>query len=209
MDLSPNHRRAHWDDRYRTIGAASVSWYEHEPTMSLDLIDRVATTTATSIIDVGGGASTLTSVLQRGGFVDLTVLDISQTALDEARLAVDRPDAVTWIRADLLTWSPDRRWAVWHDRAVFHFLTNSADRAIYRELLHRAVEPGGTVMIATFAEDGPTTCSGLPVSRYDPAGLLNEIGSDWKELDCGRTEHLTPTGATQPFTWVMARKTTV
>ncbi len=185
-----------------------MSWYQREPTLSLELVERAGATATTSVIDVGAGASGLTGALQRRGFVDLTALDVSQAALDDARAAVDRPEEVAWIRADLLDWSPDRRWAVWHDRAVFHFLTDPAERSIYRRLLDRAVEPDGVVIIATFAEDGPTTCSGLPVDRYDASGLMGELGTGWTELDSGRTEHLTPGGSVQPFTWVTARRTT-
>ena len=206
MDLSPDDRRAHWDDRYRTVGARSVSWFEQEPATSLALIERAGATATTSVIDVGAGASALTRVLQRRGFTDLTALDVAQAALDEARSAVDRPDEVSWIRADLLEWSPARRWGVWHDRAVFHFLTEPADRAAYRRLLDRAVEPDGTVIVATFAEDGPTTCSGLPVNRYDADALTAELGPGWTQVDSGRSDHLTPSGAVQPFTWVMARR---
>lgn len=141
------------------------------------------------------------------GFADLTVLDVSAEALNASRGRVERPGDVTWIHADILDWSPERRWAVWHDRAVFHFLTDRADRRRYRELLGSTVEPGGSVIIATFAEDGPTTCSGLAVERYNAERLLTEIGPGFAEIGNGRTDHVTPNGGVQPFTWIAARAT--
>lgn len=200
--------QSHWDDRYRTVGEQSVSWFESEPRVSLRLIDLVGATPTTSVIDIGGGASPLTARLQEQGFADLTVLDISAEALEASRGRVERPDEVAWIHTDLLDWSPTRRWSVWHDRAVFHFLTDPADRRRYRELLDRALEPGGALIVATFAEDGPTTCSGLTVERYSADRLLTEIGPAFTEIDSGRTDHVTPSGGVQPFTWVAARRTT-
>lgn len=206
MTAGPVDRRAHWDGRYRTIGPESTSWYEAEPRLSLDLIELVGTGPAASVIDVGGGASSLTGALQERGFQDLTVLDVSSVAIDEARSRVGRPDDIMWIRADLLAWSPVRRWVVWHDRAVFHFLTEPDERTAYRDLLRRSVEPGGAVIISTFAEGGPTTCSGLPVRRYSPGQLFDELGAGFTRLGQGTTDHRTPTGGIQPFTWVAARK---
>lgn len=197
-------RRSHWDDRYSTTGADSVSWFEAEPRLSLKLLGLVGTTPASSVIDVGGGASSLTATLQRRDFADLTVLDVSAEALDAARCGVERPAEISWIRADLLDWSPPRRWNVWHDRAVFHFLTAPDDRRRYRKLLLHYLEPGGSVILATFAEDGPTTCSALPVERYSPARLLDELGPGFTENEHRRCEHVTPSGAVQPFTWVVA-----
>ena len=199
-------RGSHWDDRYRTIGGEAVSWYEAEPRLSLDLLELVGAGPERSVIDVGGGASFLTQALQRRGFGDLAVLDVSSEALDAARTRVDRPEGVTWVHADVLTWSPTRRWAVWHDRAVFHFLTEPDERAAYRDQLRRAVEPGGSVIIATFAEGGPPTCSGLQVRRYRPDQLVTELGTGFTELGQGTMDHLTPKGTIQPFTWVAARR---
>jgi len=205
MTMPLADRRAHWDDRYRTSGETSVSWFEAEPLLSLGLIDLVGATPTSSVIDVGGGASSLTARLQQRGFADLTVLDVSPEALDASRARLERPDDVTWVHADIVDWFPQRQWAVWHDRAVFHFLIDPKDRRRYRELLGRAIEPGGSVIVATFAEDGPTTCSGLTVERYSAERLLAEIGPGFAEIGSGRTEHVTPSGGVQPFTWVAAR----
>jgi hypothetical protein len=199
-------RQAHWDERYSTIGASKVSWHEPVPAMLLRVLDSVGVTADESVIDVGGGASRLAEVLLDRGFGDLTVLDVSGAALSEARSRVgDRPE-VSWVQADLLLWQPDRTWTVWHDRAVFHFLTDPADRATYRELLHEAVEPGGVIIVGTFAADGPQSCSGLPVRRYSQAGLASELGADLVPLYSGSDVHHPPSGGTQPFTWVALRR---
>jgi SAM-dependent methyltransferase len=191
----------HWDGRYRTVGPDQVSWFAPEPTASLAILDALGLTPDTSVIDVGGGASFLVDRLADRGFTDLTVLDISQVALDTARARLG-DTLVVWEHADLLVWEPTRQWTVWHDRAVFHFLTRDHDRATYRSLLHKAVEPGGYVVMAAFAADGPTSCSGLPVERYSPERLIESIGDGFEVVLTRRENHLTPAGATQPFTWV-------
>lgn len=198
-------RATHWDERYRTTGAERVSWFEPEPQQSLALLAMVGAGPSSSVIDIGGGASLLAGSLVEQGYLDVSVLDVSQEALDVAKARMARPDAVTWINADLLEWVPDRRWQVWHDRAVFHFLVDEQDRATYRSLLHRAVEPGGAAIIATFGEDGPTSCSGLPVARYSKDHLATEIGPGFTEIGSGGFDHVTPAGMTQKFTWVALR----
>ncbi len=198
-------RTAHWDDRYRTAGADRVSWFEAQPHQSLALLQMVAAGPSSSVIDIGGGASLLAQCLVEQGYHDVSVLDISAEALDVAKKRLPRPDAVTWIKADLLEWVPDRHWQVWHDRALFHFLTEQRARAAYRALLHRAIAPGGAAIIATFDEDGPTSCSGLPVARYSPTQLIAEMGPGFTPIGCGGFEHVTPTGLTQKFTWVALR----
>lgn len=198
-------RAAHWDDRYRTVGAERVSWFEPEPRQSLALLQLVHAGPSSSVIDIGGGASRLAGCLVEQGYQDVSVLDISQEALDVAKSRLPRPEAVTWIKADLLEWVPDRRRQVWHDRAVFHFLTEERDRAAYRSLLRRAIEPGGAAIIATFDQAGPTSCSGLPVVRYSPKNLIAEIGPGFTPIGSGGFEHVTPSGLTQQFSWVALR----
>lgn len=206
MTTSPEDRRAHWDGRYRAIGATQVSWFEAQPTTSLELIEQLGLGPSSGVVDIGGGASSLTATLQRLGFTDLTVVDVSQAALDESRQLVPNPDVVDWICADLLTWQPKRTWHLWHDRAVFHFLTEPADRDTYLNTLNRSVEPGGAIILATFSEDGPTMCSGLPVQRYSPEALLQVLGDGWSEIATLGTEHLTPSGGAQRFSWLAARR---
>ncbi|GAA2785896.1 class I SAM-dependent methyltransferase [Mycolicibacterium pallens] len=198
-------RAAHWNERYRSVGAEHVSWFEPEPNQSLALVQLVAADHNASVIDIGGGASSLAGCLLERGHTDVSVLDVSKEALDAAKARLPKPELVTWIQADLLEWTPDRRWRIWHDRAVFHFLTEQRDRATYRSLLHRAIEPGGAAIIATFGQDGPTSCSGLPVARYSVEALAAEIGPGFTLIGSGGYDHHTPAGVTQKFAWVVLR----
>lgn len=194
----------HWDERYRTVGPAEVSWYESRPSVTLDLFDALGVSADDSVIDVGGGASTLVDHLLERGHRDLAVLDLSSVALTAARERLGHPEAVTWICGDLLGWDPPRRWSVWHDRAVLHFLCDEEAQRSYVELLHRAVEPGGAVVVGVFAEDGPSQCSALPVRRY-AADELRALLGDVEVVDERRELHRTPGGAGQSFTWLAGR----
>lgn len=195
---------AHWNARYRSVGPEQVSWYQERPTVSLELLDAVGARAGSSVIDIGGGASTLVDHLLAAGHDDLAVLDLSAEALDAARSRVGPDAPVDWIEADLLAWEPPRRWDVWHDRAVLHFFTDDADRAAYVATLRRAVPPGGAVVIGTFAEDGPTHCSALPVRRCTAAELADLLG-DIDVVEQRRDVHRTPGGAEQPFNWLAGR----
>ncbi|MBU3701472.1 MAG: class I SAM-dependent methyltransferase [Acidimicrobiia bacterium] len=199
-------RRDHWDDRYRTIGPTNVSWYESEPRLSLAMLELGGLDRHRSVIDLGGGASSLSARLVARGNHDVTVLDVSAEALRITRSSIDDPDAVTFIEADVTEWSPTRTWDLWHDRAVFHFLTGEDQRDNYRAALRRGLAPGGVVCLATFAADGPESCSGLPVRRYRPEELLAELGTAMDEIASGRYLHTTPSGGVQPFSWVVARR---
>ena len=137
----PGSARRHWNERYEQIGAEHVSWFQARPNTSLALIDTLGINPRTAVIDVGGGSSSLVDELIARGFADVTVLDVSRTALDLARERLADPDGVTWIEADLLSWSPTRRWGLWHDRAVFHFLTDAAQRHAYVERVLQSVKP--------------------------------------------------------------------
>jgi SAM-dependent methyltransferase len=198
-------RRQHWESVYTAKAPTEVSWYQDQPAVSLQLIDAAAATKDAAIIDVGGGASNLTETLIQASYSDLTVLDLSAAALDAARTRLGPQAPVTWLCEDLLTWQPARRYDFWHDRAVFHFLTEPADRHRYLDTLHAALAPTGTVILGTFASDGPESCSGLPVSRYDPADLADVLGYQFELVTTLRQEHVTPWGTTQPFTWISAR----
>ncbi len=199
--------RSFWEDRYRSANVEEVSWYEPVPHLSLALLEMGEADRTDAVVDIGGGASVLAEALTTRGFTDVTVLDASEEAL---RVAQDRWSTaadVTWIVADLLKWQPDRTWEYWHDRAVFHFLTDPSDRETYRQLLRRAVKMGGVVVIATFAEDGPTMCSGLTVTRYSTEQLVAEMGPGFVLIASGRYVHHTPSGAEQPLQWVVLRRT--
>jgi SAM-dependent methyltransferase len=203
-----SERSDHWERIYATRPAAEVSWYESEPTTSLRLIEARASGPSTAVIDVGGGASSLVDRLLADGFTDLAVLDISQRALDEVRERLgEQARHVRFILDDVLTWEPDRRYDVWHDRAVFHFLTESTARDRYVDLAGRAIRRDGALVLGTFADDGPTQCSGLPVCRYSPPHLAQAFSTNFTLVEHERDEHVTPGGVIQPFTWVVLRRT--
>jgi rhodanese-related sulfurtransferase len=199
--------KTHWEEVYATRAATEVSWFEAQPAMSLELIAAAEVERDTPIIDVGGGTSTLVDVLVARGYRSLTVLDVSHRALDIARARIGEDDTtVRWIAHDLLTWRPPRRFGLWHDRAVFHFLVASDQRAAYLAVLHSALQPGGSAIVATFAEDGPEICSGLPTARYAPDDLAAVFGPDLETVTSRREEHRTPAGVIQPFTWLLMRR---
>jgi trans-aconitate methyltransferase len=195
----------HWDEVF-TEGDELRSWYEREPTWSLTAITAIATPSA-AIIDVGGGSSRLAAALLRAAFTDITVLDLSAAGLTLARRRLG-PDAdrVHWIATDLLTWTPQRRFAIWHDRALLHFFTNPTDRATYSHKLRAALEPGGHAIITTFAPDGPDHCSGQPVQRSSAPDILTTLGNEFELVDAAHSIHLTPTDTPQAFTHVTARR---
>ncbi len=195
--------RRHWEHVYATGGARGVSWFQPLPETSLALIAELGTPTDAAIIDVGGGASRLAGRLLAIGFSDVTVLDLSARSLEVARSELGaRAAQVLWIEQDVLNWIPQRQYDLWHDRALFHFLVDPAHRKRYLETVAAAVRIGGRALIATFADDGPDRCSGLPVARYDADGLVAAFGAAFVKLTSHREEHRTPTGVLQPFTWV-------
>jgi SAM-dependent methyltransferase len=202
-------RGAHWQDLYAHTAVTDVSWFQQHPAASIELIRATRAGADSPIVDVGGGASTLADRLLDERYRDVTVLDVADNALAAARSRLgQRAGQVSWIVADLLRWRPDRRYQVWHDRAVFHFLTDPADRQRYRSVLHRALAPDGHIVIGTFAADGPTRCSGLPTARYSADTLAAELPG-YRVLHQRREEHVTPTATVQPFTWlVLADDTT-
>lgn len=204
-------RSQHWAEVYTRRGDTLVSWYAPEPGMSLELIDAGAADPRLPAVDVGAGASRLVDALLVRGFADVTALDVSDDGLAHARSRLDvagmgaAAAGVHWTVTDLLDWRPDRRFGLWHDRAVFHFLTDPADRARYRDLLTEALAPGGLVVVGTFADDGPESCSGLPTARYGPEELAVELGDGLTVLAQRREEHRTPAGGSQMFTWLALR----
>ncbi len=196
-------RQAHWEDVYTSRGANEVSWYQREPVVSLELVAAAGVGLDAPVIDVGGGASVLVDRLRAAGHQDVTVLDVAGQALaaSRSRLGPDA-EAVHWIEADLLDWRPARRYRLWHDRAVFHFLTAAADRARYRALLRDALAPDAYLILGVFAADGPDHCSGLPTERYSAERLAGEF-DELRVVRAVREEHATPAGAVQPFTWLL------
>ena len=199
--------RTHWQKVYTAKKPTEVSWYQPTAARSLITIRRVGPDHSAAIIDVGGGASTLVDGLLADGYTRVTVLDVSGAALSEASARLANSAArVSWLEASVLDAPlPASAYGVWHDRAVFHFLTDTADRQRYVEQVRASVRPGGHVIVATFASDGPAKCSGLDVVRYTPQELYDQFGSEFQLLDSAREEHHTPTGAIQPFIYCICR----
>jgi trans-aconitate methyltransferase len=200
----PGARASHWDAIYRDTGDTGLSWYQADPSVSLELIDALGVPTWAAIIDVGGGTSLLADNLLARGYTDVSVLDVSEAALDRAR---QRPAAAAtghWLHDDVLTWQPARQYQLWHDRAVFHFLVDAVDQDRYLRTLRMAVEPDGAVILGCFASDGPDECSGLPVARRDEADVEDML-EGFTVMHTRREQHVTPGGVRQPFTWIAAR----
>jgi len=195
--------RSHWEKVYRTRQPTEVSWYRPHLEISLQLIEAAAADRGAHIIDVGAGESTLVDDLLERGYRNLHAMDLSSTALDVAKVRLGaRADKVDWLCGDVTDFSFARHsFDVWHDRAVFHFLTDPADRAAYVGQVVHAVKPGGHVIVATFGPEGPTKCSGLDVIRYSPDSLHDAFGARF-QLAAHRTElHRTPAGLVQQFTY--------
>ena len=194
--------RDHWQAVYSAKRPDEVSWYQPSPAPSLAALERIGATPAMSLVDVGGGASTLVDALVERGWSDLTVLDIAEPALaaSQARLG-DEAARVSWQAADIRNWRPGRAFDIWHDRAFFHFLTDPEGRAGYKRALVKGTRPGSHVVIASFAPDGPPQCSGLPVQRYDAAAMAAELGTTFAPVADWREAHLTPWGGKQNFQW--------
>lgn len=200
-------RRAYWERVYATKAETEVSWFQAEPTPSLEALARAGANRRSAIIDIGGGTSRLVDRLSHDGYEDVTVLDVSAAAIATARARLgDAAARVQWLVADATEWAPERHYDVWHDRATFHFLVDPADHAAYVQRLRDALEPGGHAIIATFAPDGPERCSGLPVARYDGRSLAAALGADFALLETRRHDHVTPAGAVQRFQFSVFRR---
>ena len=200
-------RHAHWQQVYASKDERAVSWFEAVPLASLDLIRATGAGRDAAVIDIGGGASRLVDALLDDGYRDLTVLDVSEEALAKTKARLGPPGAsVHWLGADVTAWQPERLYDLWHDRAALHFLTTADERAAYAERLIRAVRPGGHVIIATFAPDGPERCSGLPVVRHDAASLAALLGPAFELIETRRHDHSTPAGAVQRFQFSRFRR---
>jgi 2-polyprenyl-3-methyl-5-hydroxy-6-metoxy-1,4-benzoquinol methylase len=200
--------KTHWQHIYETKAPTQVSWYQEHAQVSMQFIQNTGIQRTGRIIDVGGGASTLVDDLLTAGFQHITVLDISATALQLARERLGaRAVDVNWIEADITRADlPHQAYDVWHDRAVFHFLTQPSDRQRYINTVRHAVRTGGHVILATFAPDGPDRCSGLDVVRYSPESLHGEFGESFELVDSSRETHRTPFGTEQKFVYCYCRK---
>lgn len=205
MDSSIS-RKTHWEQVYENKPVDQVSWFQRDPRRSLELIEASGTSKDAPIIDVGAGASVLVDQLLLNGYTDLSVLDISKNALDisKRRLGNHATD-VAWLVDDVTEFQPGRSYALWHDRAVFHFLTDPSQQAAYRSTLMRALASGGQAIIGTFAVDGPLRCSGLEIAQYDAARMQAVMGADFTLLQESRESHTTPAGSIQNFAWFRLR----
>lgn len=190
---------AYWTGVYTDKDPERVSWYQPEPKRSLALIESAHLPRDAAILDVGGGASSLADRLAANGYTDITVADISSTALDYARAKASVTDGITWIQADIRTHEFARHYDLWHDRAVFHFMVAQHDRDAYLDVLCRTLSPAGHLMLATFGPEGPEQCSGLPVARYDASGLAAVLGGEFTQLWSVLDTHRTPGGTNQQF----------
>ena len=201
-------RKAHWDNMYQTKGETLVSWYQKDPRLSLELITSVGPVQGRRIIDVGGGASLLVDGLLDLGFDEICVLDLSWVALGQVQERLGpRANIVRWLEADVTEVDTIGEFDLWHDRAVFHFLTAPDDRRRYVELVERTIPPGGHVIIGTFAKGGPLKCSGLEVCPYDAQSLVAELGENFSLVSEATQTHLTPWGSSQAFFFGVFRRT--
>ncbi len=197
--------QAHWDTVYSSKSIEAVSWFQKESAVSLSLMMRAGCTPSWHVLDVGGGASTLVDQCLDRGVRQMSVLDISAVALDVARGRLGaRADSVQWLVGDITQLAlPEASYDMWHDRAVFHFLTEPAQQQAYVTQAQRAIKPGGHLLIATFAIDGPVQCSDLPVVRYEPEQLVQTMGPDFALKATERENHVTPMGREQRFVYAL------
>jgi SAM-dependent methyltransferase len=194
------NRKEHWNQVYQTNAANDLSWHQRRPDVSLDLIEAAGMTKDAGIIDVGGGTSTLVDSLVEADYNPIGVLDISGAALGQSRSRLgEKAEAIEWFEVDVTSFAPPHLFGLWHDRAVFHFLTEASDRRGYLATLRQTLQPGGTAIIASFALDGPPKCSGLDVVRYDERSILTELGAEFQLREIRRETHITPRQSEQRF----------
>lgn len=198
-------RKNHWEEVYSTKPADAVSWYQEHSELSLKLIYRTKLPNTAAIIDVGGGASTLVDDLVHLGYSNISVLDISKAALDVAKARLQSQN-IDWIEGDITKIDLAERYDIWHDRAVFHFLTEAKDRRLYVKLLKKTLRPNGHVIMATFSETGPEKCSGLEVKRYSAEKLQKELGQGFTLVEHLFESHQTPFGTEQNFIYCHFKK---
>lgn len=199
-------RKEHWEEIYRAKQPDEMSWFQETPALSLELISGLEISKDARIIDVGGGASRLIDGLLDAGYTRLSVLDLSAEALMHSKRRLGDKVSVRWIEADITTFEPPEAYDVWHDRAVFHFLTAAEDRKKYGEALRKGLMPGGRLIIAAFAPDGPEKCSGLSIQRYDAALLLSALGPGFSLLRQVSERHVTPWNAEQRFNYFLLQR---
>jgi 2-polyprenyl-3-methyl-5-hydroxy-6-metoxy-1,4-benzoquinol methylase len=203
-----NSSQRHWEEIYAHRDPRLVSWYEPVPQLSLELIDDLVLARDAAIIDVGGGTSSLAQALLQAGYTEITVADISSSSIQRATAQLgDDASRITWVQADVRSHDFGRRYELWHDRAVLHFMVDPADRDCYLSVLRRTLRADGHAILATFGPDGPTSCSGLPVDRYDASQLARVLAPDFEVVSSRLHDHQTPGGARQQFLYLHAHHT--
>ena len=202
-------KKSHWEKAHRGVSPDNLSWFQDDPATSYSLIIRSGIARDIPILDVGGGTSRLVDRLLSEGFSRLSVLDISSEAISLARNRLGhRAGGVSWHEDDITSFRPPQQYGLWHDRAVFHFLTGDDERRSYVSVLNNSLLPGGFLVMATFALDGPERCSGLPVVQYDGAKLSLELGDQFSQIEEIEELHITPSAKEQKFSYFLFRRMT-
>ena len=201
------NRKDHWENIYKDKSPLEVSWYQKAPTISLELIRKLSLKNSDFIIDVGGGASALVDYLIEDGFINITVLDLSLNALAYAQQRLgEKSSLIEWKVEDVTKFVAGHKYDLWHDRAVFHFLTDKNDREKYRQVLEASIKVGGHIIIAAFSVGGPTKCSGLDIVQYDAERLKSELGGHFTFIEEQFEKHVTPAGKEQAFGYYVFTK---
>lgn len=200
------YMKDHWENIYKNKADNEVSWYQTVPKTSIELIEKHHATKK-NVIDVGGGNSNLTKTLIEKGYDDLTVLDISSAALERSKSKLaEKSILAEWIESDITSFKSNKQYEIWHDRAVFHFLTEETDITKYIEIVTDSLNTGGLFVLATFSVNGPLKCSGLEVSQYDQSDLVKLFSNQFNLIDCFEEDHITPFDTSQRFIYSVWRK---
>lgn len=200
-------KKIHWENVYQTKDTTRVGWFQATPHVSMDLILEAKVSKDSPVIDVGGGDGFLVDKLLQEGFQDITILDISNSALEKAKNRLgESASKVNWVSCDILEFETQAKFRLWHDRAVFHFLTDPIEQLTYRRLVENSIADSGYLLIMTFSKTGPTTCSGLPVQQYDITDLERFFFKKFELIDSMNYDHITPSGTAQNYSVCLFRK---
>lgn len=199
--------KEHWEKVYTSKEDNEVSWYQEIPRTSIDVIKKTANGQSDSIIDIGGGNSNLASELMNLKFLDISVLDISEASLNRTKEKLgEKAKNINWYVSDVLGFEPTKKFDIWHDRAVFHFVTGQIDKTAYVQKIKNSLKENGTLILATFSKEGPTKCSGLEICQYDKDSLIPLFGKNFDLVDLFKEEHTTPFNTTQNFIYTVWKK---
>ncbi|HXH20249.1 MAG TPA: class I SAM-dependent methyltransferase [Chitinophagales bacterium] len=200
-------KKKHWENIYENRPPEEVSWYQNTPTTSLEFVKKVKLPKSARIIDIGGGESFFVDYLLEQGYRNITVLDISDTAIRHARQRVgEQAGHVKWVVTDVVNFEPEEQYDFWHDRATFHFLTSEDDIEQYRKLVSESIKPKGHMMIGTFSDNGPQRCSGLEIHQYSESLMEEQFSGNFQKVECKRVDHVTPYNTIQNFLFCLFRR---